>query len=86
MLQALKRDRNEKENGHIEQMILLNQAKEKLDELKIELKEAKQEAKTLEEKINTRNAQIVKLGRGYRLFLEFQNYSDLFVIMALLDL
>ena len=50
LLQALKQDRNEKENGHIEQMILLNQAKEKLDELKIELKEAKQEAKTLEEK------------------------------------
>ncbi|XP_075239878.1 uncharacterized protein LOC142335317 [Convolutriloba macropyga] len=66
-LKIMKEDKNNREQAHVEQMVLLNQSKEKMENMEEELQELKERNQAMQDKINKRNEQIARIGRGERL-------------------
>ncbi|XP_063724316.1 kinesin heavy chain-like [Symsagittifera roscoffensis] len=66
-LRTMKNEKNAKEQAHVEQMVLLNQSKEKMEKMQDELEDLREKNAHMEEKVNKRNDQIAAIGRGERL-------------------
>ena len=64
----MKEDKNNREQAHVEQMVLLNQSKEKMENMEEELQELKERNQAMQDKINKRNEQIARIGRGMLIY------------------